>query len=905
MSLLPARLRGALLLFFVVGAHTLFETTRDALFLERIPAGRLPWMYLALACLALVQGVLPRRRSADGRDPHQAFLGRALLGGLAALAFAALGTRLGPAGFYAMYLWGGWFGPLVVSEGWLVVGSELRGNDAKVQLAQIGLGGILGATFGALLARLLLRPDHTTIPLVLVALLYGGAVALAAIDARAGAANATGASTEDTPSTRAASSPHVQAGGFSGVRDALAQPYPARVAQTVFLSFFALTLLDVFYKGTLSTAVAAQDRVAILASVALAGNVVAALLQIGVARVGVRFLGTVGLALVLPFVLALTTLGWALTGALSLLIAARVIDASMRFSVQRTSNELLLLPLELRVRQALKPLFDVLLQRIAQALASVVVLLLLAYAPRWVAAPLLAVACAAWFLSAIAIRAPYKSLFERALRQGILRSGQSVPLDEHGLDILVASLGSDSDAEVIAALELLDEQRSGTLVPSVILFHPSVAVVARAAALLVARRRADALGPLRRLATSSDAERRVIAVRGIAAFGGEERALLVAATHDDVAAVRATALVALVARGESLEELAKTIDVDTSQRENILAALRAIAASPHPVFARALDFAATPHDVDVHRELVLALGALKDPKFLPVLASALARRGTREAARRGLTALGTEAIAYLGALSFDETAPRGVVLHIPRTLARFFDPAAVAALLALIERHKDGLVRFKALRGLGRIVTRAPRTPVSTSRLERAITVAVEDTTRAHAAFRALRAHALEMDRNSDGGNPAIPLVLDYLAARRKQALERIFRLLAIRFPSEDYYRIGMSVAAALGTEHARNNLYREARELLETVLRGRQRGAILTLLITLEVATPTALVPLAAIAAEVAAFGEMGAALAAELAEFAEHTVPVPPAPPPEPRGIVARLCEGTSMKAGAPEAS
>ena len=52
----------------------------------------------------------------------------------------------------------------------------------------------------------------------------------AAIDARAGAAHATGASTEDTPSTRAASSPHVQAGGFSGVRDALAQPYPARVA---------------------------------------------------------------------------------------------------------------------------------------------------------------------------------------------------------------------------------------------------------------------------------------------------------------------------------------------------------------------------------------------------------------------------------------------------------------------------------------------------------------------------------------------------------------------------------------------------------------------------------------------------------------------------------------------------
>ena len=895
MSLLPPRFRGALLLFFVVGAHTLFETTRDALFLERIPAARLPWMYLALACLALVQGLLPRRRAP--RDPHQAFLGRAAVGGFAAMAFAALGARLGPAGFYAMYLWGGWFGPLVVSEGWLVVGSELRGNDAKVQLAQIGLGGILGATFGALLARLLLRPEHTTIPLVMVAVLYGGAVLVAALDGRAGA---TGAATEDTPSTRTSPSPHTQAGGFAGVRDALAQPYPARVAQTVFLSFFALTLLDVFYKGTLGTAVAAEDRTAILASVALAGNVVAALLQIGVARVGVRFLGTIGLALVLPFVLALTTLGWALTGALSLLIAARVIDASMRFSVQRTSNELLLLPLELRVRQALKPLFDVLLQRVAQALASVLVLLLLAYAPRWVAASLLAVACAAWFLSAVAIRAPYKSLFERALRQGILRSGQSVPLDEHGLEVLVASLGSDSDAEVIAALELLDEQRSGTLVPSVVLFHPSLPVVERAAALLVARRRVDALGPLRRLATATDPARRVVGVRGVAAFGGDDRAILMAASHDDVAAVRATALVALVARGENLEELAKSIDIDTSQRENVLAALRAIAASPHPIFARALALSATPHDAEVHRELILAIGALKAPQFLPVLASALARRGTREAARRGLTALGKEAIEYLRILSFDKDTPRGVSLHVPRTLARFFDPSAVEALLALIERHKDGLVRFKALRGLGRIVTRAPRTPVSAKRLEAAIGVAIADTERAHQAFRALRAHVLaDVARGAapgDGASAVGPLVLEYLAARRKQALERIFRLLAIRFPTEDYYRIGMSISAALGSTQVRTNLYREARELLETILRSRQRRPLLTLLISLENDTPAVLRPLQAIAEEVASFGEMGAALAAELADSLPQATPLAEPPANREFGVVRRCVSGTS---------
>jgi hypothetical protein len=120
--------------------------------------------------------------------------------------------------------------------------------------------------------------------------------------------------------------------------------------------------------------------------------------------------------------------------------------------------------------------------------------------------------------------------------------------------------------------------------------------------------------------------------------------------------------------------------------------------------------------------------------------------------------------------------------------------------------------------------------------------------------------------------------------------------LLAIRFPTEDYYRIGTSIAAALGSEQARTNLYREARELLETVLRSRQRRSILALLISLENDTPAALRPLSAIAEEVASFGEMGAALAAELADTSHQAaLPVPPSVTRE-LGLLGRCVSGTS---------
>src|SRR5260221_6843918 len=45
-------------IFGILAAHTLLETARDALFLARLPASRLPWVYLIIAGVAV--GPSPR-----------------------------------------------------------------------------------------------------------------------------------------------------------------------------------------------------------------------------------------------------------------------------------------------------------------------------------------------------------------------------------------------------------------------------------------------------------------------------------------------------------------------------------------------------------------------------------------------------------------------------------------------------------------------------------------------------------------------------------------------------------------------------------------------------------------------------------------------------------------------------
>src|SRR3954454_25120972 len=82
----------ALTLFFIVLAHTLVETARDALFLAALPPTRLPWVYGLIAILALASRQAVRRMLPG-------FHGMALL---KALLFASAAITLG---FWALTAW--------------------------------------------------------------------------------------------------------------------------------------------------------------------------------------------------------------------------------------------------------------------------------------------------------------------------------------------------------------------------------------------------------------------------------------------------------------------------------------------------------------------------------------------------------------------------------------------------------------------------------------------------------------------------------------------------------------------------------------------------------------------------------------------------------------------------------
>jgi len=178
----------------------------------------------------------------------------------------------------------------------------------------------------------------------------------------------------------------------------------------------------------------------------------------------------------------------------------------------------------------------------------------------------------------------------------------------------------------------------------------------------------------------------------------------------------------------------------------------------------------------------------------------------RAAVRDALAALGEPALrALTTALCAPETNER-VRRQIPRALAGFRSQQAADVLLGQLDRPEhSGLLRYKVLRGLGRLVA---ETRVRVDRT--AIDLQIKNTLVEHLRLLAIR-NALGPDQ-TPRAQRSRRLVLGLLEAKHEQSLERAFHLLKIRHPSENI----RAVHYALRSEDRRKRAY--ALEFLDTL---------------------------------------------------------------------------------------
>ncbi|HUL77069.1 MAG TPA: HEAT repeat domain-containing protein, partial [Vicinamibacteria bacterium] len=710
----------------------------------------------------------------------------------------------------ALYVWTGLVGTLSGLRFWLLLGEMYTITQAKRLYRLIGMGSLLGAVAGGVLAGQISRHLPAS-RLVLVAAVLMAATGL-------GPALWLRRPTGDAPSAT------VDAGWT--LREAgqllLGRPYVRGLAFLVTVSTIAVTIVDYVFKGGVATHVPAAELGRFFATFYTGVNVLALGAQLLLTRWLLRTVGVQRAMWALPGFLLLSAIGAALGGGLIAALLLKGADGALR-PVHRTGTELLFLPIPDALRSRVKPVIDVVGQRGGQALAAALILSLPSTNGDRALVMAAALLCAVWIAVARDIGPRYVETFRRALREGVIESSGDLPeLDLGSLEALFVALNSPDDAEVMAAMDLLAAETRTRLIPALVLYHPSPTVVTRALDLFVDSGRTDFLPIADRLLRHPDAEVRAAALRARSAVRFEEKVLR-AAMADQSPFVKATAAVGLLAGGWLGAEAQSTLDklrTDGSP-EARRALARAIQQRPTAGMIPVLIGLSHAPEADVRADVAHAFGTLKDERGLPVLLDALRLHPSRPAAREAFLAFGPRGLAFLDEALGDGTLPHQIRRHVPRTISRFPGHDAAPVLLRQLLREQDGMVRFRILRGLGRLAASNPDLPLDEGILQTATERTIE------AAFRVLHWRKVLNQGVRDDPRRATrghELLAAFLRAGEVRTIERLSRLLGLRFRHEDFERIYR------GFRNTNPRVRASSRELLENVLTSSLRGPVLAL---------------------------------------------------------------------------
>jgi ATP/ADP translocase len=770
-------------------AHALLETARDALFLSKLPASQLAWVYMIVAALAVTITLVSRHaRHAHLRDRLMFAQGTAAVGTLGFVWLVPLGNDWL---IYALYVWSGTISSIVILYFWLYLGELFTIAESKRLFASIGMGGALGALVGFGLASVIAETLHPTALIATSAAAFTASLLGHIFLPRPSADNAKGSSLviAERPPERL----------FNSISQVIGHRYARRFGALIILSSLTLTLADFLFMSTLAEHVPRQDLASSFARIYLVLNLASLLILAFVVTPMIRRLSLHRAAAVLPGMLALAGVGVLLGGGLLPVLALKAADGSLRHSLFNTTRELLYLPVPQAFRAHLKSFVDIIGHNFAKVVASIMILQVVAYDGH---TALLAGAITGfsiiWIFAALRLREPYLDVFRESLNEGAIETRIEFPeLDLASLETLIRALSHPEARHVMAAMDVLAEKNRVDLIPSLILYHPDTAVVSQALELFSTSGRTDYLPLAAHLLEHDDPNLRAASVRAIWVVA-PERDQLIEWVASECACVGSSAAVGLIANGWASEETGPAADalrsaVRSDDVRSRLALAHAIRLSPiEPLHEILLELLQDP-ETEVRRLVAQAMCVSEDPFFTPYLVDLLDDREIREQVRVSLLKRGDDALTALNARLSDPDAPNAVTRHIPRTLSRFANQRAVEILVHQLDLGDSGIVHFKVLRGLSAMLSVNPELVPDRDAIRRAME---------RGTVRGLQLLYWEaeltrgFEEDPTRKTAASELLVQFLSDKADLATERLFRLLYVLQPKENFRRIWSGLQA-------------------------------------------------------------------------------------------------------------
>lgn len=807
-------------LFLTISAYVIGKVARDALFLAQFQAVRLPYADIASGVLVGFVAVLYlrlRRRVSLGN----LLVGSSLFFAVTCGLFWVLARHDRPVWLYPVfYVWVGVFGVVGPTQVWTLANYLLTTREAKRIFGMVGGGGISGWIFGGYFSKIATQTFGTQSLLLAMAVLLLICSALMAVVSKGGELEINAA---DNPAAIGGLS---QRGLQDSLRSVFSSPYLRAIAAVIFASSFATTLTGWQFKALVKQFSVNQDAMAIFfGDFYFYAGLLALLFQLLLTTRLLRRFGIGPILFVLPLVVLAGSAGLIVWGTVAAALFLKGGDQVLRYSIDRSTIELLYLPLPNRVKMRAKWLIDTVVWRLGDGLGGVVVLIFAAqlrWTPRqisWIAIPLVLV----WMAAVYVAGKQYFVVLQETISQHRLDSEQAtLALDRSTTDLFSKNILASDPAEVLYALSLFEVERKRVAHPVIrgLLNHPAPEVRQKAISVLSAVGDKAVLPSIEGLLRDPDQNVRTEAMLYLVYHANVDPLTLLAEIGDYADFSVRSAIAAYLARpGEAqnietarhiLTAMSRESDVNGQRTRQELA--RLLGELPDCFDPLLPTLLADPAPLVV-REAIRSAGALQKVSLAERLLELLRHPEFTSDAAQALAQFGDPVIALLSQHLGDPASGMDLRRGIPLILVRIGTPAAAQAVLDNLLERDTGL-RFQIISALNKIHQLHPEIQLDTPLLETVLAAEVMGHYRSYQIQQAL-------GLTSDPHEP----VRHALQESIQQELERIFRLLGLLYPHLDLH----SVYFGLQSNNA--TVYDNALEFLEDALKSQLRAVLVPLL--------------------------------------------------------------------------
>ena len=807
-------------LFLVIASYLVGRVVRDSLFLSRFQAAQLPYADIATA---LTVGVVIAVYMRVGRRSN---LRNLLLGSL--LLFASNCVLFwGLARFYpvswlypVIYAWDGIFGVLAPTQVWTLANHVLTTREARRIFGFLAAGGIVGGIFAGLFSKVVAKAFGTESLLLGMAFFLSLCLPLVVQIWRQHQE-----AVADTGSAEAPAEP-----GPRNLRESIGLVFSSThlraIAALICVSSFVTEVIDWQFKAVAKEFIPVKDHLAaFFGDFTFYAGILTLVVQLLVTSRVLRRFG-IGVGLVtLPVALLANSTYMLLTGTLSSAVLLRGSDWVGRHSIDKSSMELLYLPLPSRLKLQVKWFIDTVIWRMGSGLAAVTVLFFVTYLRltarqmSWIGLVLVG----GWLAAAWVARQQYVVTLTEGMREHRLEAKHAVipVLERSIIEVLDANLSASDPNEVLYALSVLESDQQASHPPMRgLLNHPAAEVRKKAITVLDAGGDKTVVPQIEVLLQDPSLDVRTAALLYLAHHAHVDPLERIQQLGEYTDFSIRSAIAAFLAHpGEvqnlefSRQLLAGMVGENGPEgKRTRLEAARLLGILPDkfdPLLAHLL----ADGEMDVVREAIRSVGKLQKRRLVPELLNRLADRQLITDITEVLTRFGNSIVGKLRDHLSDPAVPIEVRQQVAVILANIGTQLAGNALMEHL-LDADGRLRLRIVSALKTLQHLHPELKCDAEILEMLLAAEILGHYRSYQILERLETMLQSYE----------PLA-GALSESMKHEVERIFEVLNLLYPGDNFS------SAFVGLQSKSMIVRDNALEFLDNVLKAQFRKTLVPLL--------------------------------------------------------------------------